>query len=106
MLEVAEFAGQQVQAASAPKALRSLRTLEQRVSTLNDAVSHYAMEGAAVVIALPREANELLHVLRRLIGSKFEAERSEAGGDRRFKLGRRLTPRRSQRQEQRNQKGG
>ena len=60
---------------------RRLRILEQRVAALNDAVGHHAMERAAVVVALAGERDELLHVLRRLVGREFEAESAEVGGD-------------------------
>ena len=39
------------------------------------------MEGAAVVVALAREGDELLDVLGRLVGRELEAEGAEVGGD-------------------------
>jgi len=42
---------------------------------------------------LPREADELVHMLRRFIGREFEAERSEIGCHDRFEFSGRLRPR-------------
>src|SRR5579863_8639752 len=101
MFQIAEFARQQIQTARAPKVLRSLRVLEQRVSALDDAVRYHAMEGASVVVALPRKTDELIHMFRRLVGRKFETKRSEIGGDNGFQIDWRLRPRRRLRKDER-----
>ena len=87
VLEVAESRRQQVQAAGAPEVPGGLRILEQRVAALDDAVGHHAVEGAAIVVALARELDELLHVLGRFVGRKFETERTHFRGDHGFEFG-------------------
>ncbi len=78
VLEVAELAGELVEAAGAPEFARRFRIFQQRVAALNDAVRHHAMEGAAVVESLARERDEVLDVLGRFVGanSKRKVPRS------------------------------
>ena len=89
VLQIAEFARQQVQAAGTPQVLRCLRVLQKRVAALNDAVRHHPMERAAVIVALPGEADELLDVLRGFIGREFKPERAEVGRNHGFEFSRR-----------------
>ena len=103
MLQVADFGGQQVEPARAPKIARCLGIFEQRIAALNDAVGHHAKEGAAVVVALAREREELLDVFGGFVRGEFEAEGAEIGSHHGLQVLRRrggLAPR-QQREKQR-----
>jgi len=86
VLEVAELGGQLVEAAGAPQLARRFGIFEQRVATLDHPVGYDAVEGAAVIVALARERDEVLHVLRGLVRHELEAERAEVGRDYRFQF--------------------
>ena len=79
MFQVAEFGGAAIEPAGTPQIARRFRIFEERIAALDDSVGHDAMEGAAVVIALAGELDELLDVFRRFVGREFEAERAELG---------------------------
>ena len=81
MFQIAEFARQKIQAARAPEVPRSFRVFQQRVAALDDAVGHHAVKCAAVVVALAREPDELIDMLRGFVGRKFEAECAQIGGN-------------------------
>ena len=87
VLHVAVFGDHSVKAAGAPEVARGFGVLEERVATLDQAVGEEAEEGAAIVVALAREADELLDVLRGFVGCELEAEGAEVGGDDGFEVG-------------------
>ena len=82
--------GELIEAAGAPEFAGRFGIFEQRVAALDDAVGDDAMEGAAVVVALAGEVEEVLDVLGRFIGRELDAEGAEVGGDDGFEIGGRL----------------
>ncbi len=86
VLQAADFGGQQVEAAGAPESAGRFGVLEQRIAALNDAVRDHAKEGAAVVIPLAGQGEELRHVFGRLVRGEFEAEGAEIGSHHRFEV--------------------
>ena len=90
VFHVREVAGEEIEAAGAPKRFRSFGIFEERVTALDDAVGNGAVEGGTIVEAFTGAGDECVDVLWRLTGSKFEAEYAEAGGDDGFEFGGRL----------------
>ena len=86
VLEVAEFAGELIEAAGAPEFAGRFGVLEQGVAALDDAVGYDAMKGAAVVEALAGEGEEVLDVFGRFVGGELDAENAEVGGDDGFQI--------------------
>jgi hypothetical protein len=84
VFQIARFAGQQIHAACAPEISGRFRILEQRVAALDDAVGNHHMEGAAIVIALAGEADELLDVAGGLVRGESQAEGSKLSRDHGF----------------------
>jgi hypothetical protein len=84
VFQVAEFPLQQLQTTRTPLIPGRLGIFQERIAALNDAVNHHAEEGAAVVVALRRTFDELLHMLRGFVRRKFEAEFTQLGGDHRL----------------------
>ena len=106
VLEVAEFAGELIEAAGAPEFAGRFGVFEQGVAALDDAVGDDAVEGAAIVEALAGEGEEVLDVFRRFVGGELDAEDTEVGGDDGFEIAGGLCQRDGQRAEEESEERG